>query len=112
MGAALPTFSDEAIVRDRLALMEASASFLAALAQIPQSRISLALSGNRSLSREDGAKLKALTARLIELRDACGIVPLALHDAKAVRSLLDRMDQKEIGTEQVRLAFQTLFGNE
>src|SRR5229473_7843556 len=76
MNAALPTFSAEAIVRDRIALLDTSASFLAALAGIPQSRLSLALNGTRSLGAEDGERLKALTIKLIELRDACGIFPL------------------------------------
>src|SRR6266478_2595272 len=112
MSAALPTFSAEAIVRDRIALLDTSASFLAALAGIPQSRLSLALNGTRSLGAEEGERLKDLTVKLIELRDACGIFPLALHNAKAVRRLLDRMDERSITPEQVRDAVQVLFGNE
>jgi hypothetical protein len=110
MNAALPKFSDEAVVRDRCAFLETSGSFLAALAGIPQSRISQAFNGVRALSPADRANLKALTARLIELKDACGIFPLSLNNAERVRRLLDRMEKKEITVEQVRATMSGLFG--
>lgn len=110
MNAALPTFSDEAVVRNRIALLGIAGSFLAALSGISQSRLSLAFAGQRSFTLEEGKTLRELTARLVELKDAAGIFPLALHDAKAVRRLLNRMDERQIDAEQVRVAVQTLFG--
>ncbi len=112
MSIALPTFSAEAIVRERIASLDTSASFLAALAGIPQSRLSLALNGTRSLGAEDGEKLKEITARLIDLREACGVFPLALHNAKAVRRLLDRMEERDITTSMVREKIVELFGDD
>jgi hypothetical protein len=109
LNAALPTFSAEAIVRDRIGLLETSTSFIAALAQIPQSRLSLAFSGTRPLSRQDGVTLKALTARLLELRDAFGVVPLAFDNADRIRRLLACLDKQNITAEVVRQRISDLF---
>jgi hypothetical protein len=112
MNGALPSLSDEAIVRDRIAMLETSTTFIAALARIPQSRLSLAFSGNRALSREDGELLKDLTARLLQLKAACGIIPLSLNNAERVRHLLNRMEERNITAAQVKTVIDGLLGGD
>jgi hypothetical protein len=96
-------------VRDRIALLETTTSFIAALAGIPQSRLPLAFSGTRALSREDGELLKALTARLLELRDALEPIPLALDNAGRMRVLLSGLDRHQITPEMVKEKISELF---
>jgi hypothetical protein len=110
MNTALPQFSDEAIVRDRISLLETSTSFIAALSGIPQSRLSLAFSGTRALSAEDGHLLKVLTARLWDLKEALEPIPLALNNADRVRRLLAAIDRHDLTTEQIKASMSLLFG--
>jgi hypothetical protein len=110
MNAALPTYSAENIVREHLNELETNVSFLAALAGIPQSRLSLAFSGTRCLTAEDGILLTRLTAKLIDLRRAFGIIPLELKNAAKVRALLTVMEKKEITTDQIQNSVDGLFG--
>ena len=112
---ALPTFSAEAIIRDRCALLDISTTFLSALAGIPQSRLSLAFSGTRPLSggiSGDAEALMALTAQLVELADALAPVPLAMNDPGKIRLLLDEMKTLGITAQDVRTAISGVFNAE
>jgi hypothetical protein len=109
MNAALPTYSAENIVREHLNELETNVSFLAALAGIPQSRLSLAFSGTRSLSAEDGTLLTHLTAKLIDLRRAFGIIPLELKNAAKVRALLTAMEKSNVTDIDISTAVEKLF---
>ena len=109
MSVALPTFSSENILRGHLLELNCSATFLAGLAGISQSKLSQCLNGTKSLTAEESAYLLDLTKRLMALRQAFGIVPLELSNVKSVRALLDVMDEKGITTEQVRETIRVLF---
>jgi hypothetical protein len=109
MSAALPTYSDENILRDRLGLLNCSTSFLAALAGVPQSRLSLAFNGTRSLDRDDANRLKELTAQLLELVEAFKPVPLALQNPAEVQLLLSALHKNSVGVAEVRQKIAELF---
>jgi hypothetical protein len=103
-------FSSEARIRERKDMLGVSAAFLAATVGIPQSVLSDAFRGVRSLSNAKGEELLALTSELIMLTEALRPLSMPFHNADETIRLLDHLHKNNITPEIIRQKITELFG--
>jgi hypothetical protein len=103
----LASLAAEVRIQERLDQLGASVSFLSALdGRISNSRLNQALRGLKDLELNDAQRILALTARLIELRDAFAPVPISWDRPRDTRWLLENLTAT---TEEIRKTILTLF---
>jgi|SRR5580692_879636 hypothetical protein len=89
------TLSAEARIQERMRSLEISNDFLAVLAGIPSSRLSLAFRGIKSLSNSDGERLLSLLEELEALVERAKPFPVAFRNPAIIRDLIkDRGETK------------------
>jgi hypothetical protein len=94
-------YSAEARIQERMRSLEISNDFLAVLAGIPSSRLSLAFRAIKPLSNSDGERLLSLLSELEALAERAAPIPVAFKNPALIRDLI-----KERGEQTASIAAQ------
>jgi hypothetical protein len=83
------SLSAEARINEKIAKLNCTVAFIAALSGISNTRLSNALSGLKALPGRDGEDINQLCADLIEFCNAQAPIPVELRNPILIKRILD-----------------------